>query len=117
MSVSAIQNTNAAEAASQSAASAAANAASTSTLANENVFMQLLVAQLQYQDPDNPTTGTEFVTQLAQFSDLANTTEMASDLDAIKAAIVSAAPAAPASPSTAPTSPTTGSPQTPQSFI
>jgi flagellar basal-body rod modification protein FlgD len=32
--------------------------------------MQLLVAQIQYQDPTNPTDSTAFVTQLAQFSSL-----------------------------------------------
>lgn len=67
-----------------------AASAGTTVLANQNVFLQLLVAQLQYQDPDNPASGTEFVTQLAEFADLSNTTDMASDLDAIKAALTSA---------------------------
>ena len=56
-------------------------------LANQNVFLQLLVAQLQHQDPENPADGTQFVTQLAQFSELTNTTQMASDISAIKAAL------------------------------
>ncbi len=33
-------------------------------------FLQLLVAQLKGQDPLNPMDGTQFVTQLAQFSSL-----------------------------------------------
>ena len=33
-------------------------------------FLLLLVAQLKGQDPLNPMDGTEFVTQLAQFSSL-----------------------------------------------
>jgi len=36
----------------------------------EQQFLQLLVAQLQNQDPLNPMDGTQFVTQLAQFSEL-----------------------------------------------
>ena len=75
-----------------------AASSSLSSLANQNVFLQLLVAQLKYQDPDNPADGTEFITQLAQFSELANSTDMASDLDSIKAAVtqpVSTTPPAP----------------------
>jgi flagellar basal-body rod modification protein FlgD len=42
----------------------------TSSLGNEQVFLQLLVAQIKNQDPMNPTDSTTFMTQLAQFSDL-----------------------------------------------
>ena len=56
----------------------------TDSLADQNVFLRLLVAQLQHQDPENPTDGTQFVTQLAQFSELSNTTQMAADIAAIK---------------------------------
>ncbi len=38
--------------------------------ADEQTFLQLLVTQLQNQDPTNPVDGTQFVTQLAQFSEL-----------------------------------------------
>jgi flagellar basal-body rod modification protein FlgD len=34
----------------------------------DSMFMQLLVAQIQNQDPLNPTDGTEYVNQLAQLS-------------------------------------------------
>jgi len=71
---------------------------SAATLGNQNVFLQLLVAQLKYQDPTSPADGTQFVTQLAQFSDLSNTTQMASDLDTIKQTLATmAAVAAPKS--------------------
>jgi flagellar basal-body rod modification protein FlgD len=60
-------------------------------LANQNVFLQLLVAQLKNQDPDNPVDGTTFITQLAQFSELSNSTQelantaaMATDLSSIQ---------------------------------
>lgn len=39
-------------------------------LANPDVFMKLLVAQLKYQNPTNPADGVEFMTQLTQFSQL-----------------------------------------------
>jgi flagellar basal-body rod modification protein FlgD len=52
-------------------------------LANESTFLQLLVAQLQNQDPASPMDGTTFVTQLAQFSDLEQNLAMRQDLDAL----------------------------------
>jgi flagellar basal-body rod modification protein FlgD len=50
---------------------------------DKDAFLQLLVAQMQYQDPLEPTSNTEFVSQYAQFSqveqmqNLAATSEMA----------------------------------------
>ena len=39
-------------------------------MANEQTFLQLLVAQIQNQDPLSPTDSMQFVSQLAQFSSL-----------------------------------------------
>lgn len=39
-----------------------------SSAMDKNAFLKLLIAQMQNQDPLNPTEGTEYVTQLAQFS-------------------------------------------------
>jgi flagellar basal-body rod modification protein FlgD len=50
---------------------------------SENQFLQLLVAQIQYQDPTNPTDSTAFVTQLAQFSSLEQLVAIHSDLDSL----------------------------------
>ncbi len=55
---------------SPSAANASSSDSATSSLANQNTFLQLLVAQLQNQDPLNPEDGTQFVSQLAQLSEL-----------------------------------------------
>jgi len=43
---------------------------SSSALGKEQVFLQLLVAQIKNQNPLNPTDGTQFMSQLAQFSSL-----------------------------------------------
>ncbi|WP_455714412.1 flagellar hook capping FlgD N-terminal domain-containing protein [Anaerosporobacter sp.] len=37
---------------------------------DKDAFLQLLVTQMKYQDPLNPSTDTEYVAQLAQFSQL-----------------------------------------------
>lgn len=41
-------------------------------------FLKLLVGQLRNQDPMNPSSDTDFIGQMAQFSQLEQTTNMAS---------------------------------------
>jgi flagellar basal-body rod modification protein FlgD len=48
------------------------------------MFLQLLVAQLQNQDPLNPSDGTQFVTQLAQFQQLEQSVNSGQDITAIR---------------------------------
>ena len=43
----------------------------------KNEFISLMVAQIQNQDPLNPLDGTEYVTQLATFSQVESTENMA----------------------------------------
>jgi len=52
-------------------------------LSTEQSFLQLLVAQLQNQDPLNPQDGTQFVSQLAQMSSLEQELQMRTDLDSM----------------------------------
>jgi flagellar basal-body rod modification protein FlgD len=52
--------------------------------ADKNMFLQLLVAQLQNQDPLNPTDSSTFVTQLAQFQQLESTVNMGEDVSQIR---------------------------------
>ena len=47
-------------------------------------FLMLLVAQLQNQDPLNPTDSTEYVAQLAQFSSLEQLMSVNGNLEAIQ---------------------------------
>jgi flagellar basal-body rod modification protein FlgD len=59
-------------------------ASSPSNTPNEGTFMQLLVAELQNQDPSNPADGTEFVTQLAEFQQLTTSMNMATSISNIQ---------------------------------
>jgi flagellar basal-body rod modification protein FlgD len=63
---------------------AAANAVPTEPkdLGSKEVFLQLLVSQIKNQDPLNPMDSMNFVTQLAQFSQLEATLGMRKDLQA-----------------------------------
>ena len=53
--------------------------------ANVNTFLQLLVAQIKNQNPLEPTDGTQFVAQLAQFSQLEQMIGVRSGVDAMRA--------------------------------
>jgi flagellar basal-body rod modification protein FlgD len=46
------------------------SASSINSLTSESTFLQLLVAQIQNQDPLNPTDSIQFVGQLVQYSEL-----------------------------------------------
>lgn len=54
---------------------------STTTTLGKEDFLTLLVAQLQNQDPLNPTDATEFTGQLAQFSSLEQLIDINSNLE------------------------------------
>jgi flagellar basal-body rod modification protein FlgD len=68
--------------------------------ASKDMFLKLLVAQLSHQDPLTPADGTEFVTQLAQFTTLEQSTQMGQDISAIRAVLAPALPTATSSSST-----------------
>jgi flagellar basal-body rod modification protein FlgD len=59
-------------------------AASQPAPVTENMFLQLLVAQLKNQDPLNPSDSTQFVTQLAQFQQMEQSMNMGQDVSAIR---------------------------------
>lgn len=60
---------------STSTTSTSSSSSSTSSL-GQDAFLQLLVTQLQYQDPLSPMDDKEFVAELAQFSSLEQLTEI-----------------------------------------
>ena len=64
-----------------------------SNMANTDTFLKLLVAQVQNQDPLNPADSMQFVSQLAQFSQLEQTINIRTDVEALRKDVESAAPA------------------------
>lgn len=52
-------------------------------LANKQTFLTLLVAQIKNQNPLNPADGTEFLSQLAQFSELEQLISIRQELESI----------------------------------
>jgi flagellar basal-body rod modification protein FlgD len=67
-------------------------------LTDKSTFIQLLVAQLKNQNPLNPADGMQFVTQLAQFTNLEQSLEMNASLKTIKDVLTAVPePAAPTS--------------------
>ena len=52
---------------------------------DKDAFLQLLVAQMKYQDPLEPTSNTEFVSQYAQFSQVEQMQNMAATAELARA--------------------------------
>jgi flagellar basal-body rod modification protein FlgD len=72
-------------------ATAANNTGTTGTTTTKELgrdaFLQLLVTQLEHQDPMKPQADTEFIAQLAQFSSLESLQHMRATLESIKIAV------------------------------
>ena len=52
---------------------------------DKDAFLQLLVAQMKYQDPLEPTSNTEYISQYAQFSQVEQMQNMAASSDLARA--------------------------------
>ncbi|HEY1718726.1 MAG TPA: flagellar hook capping FlgD N-terminal domain-containing protein [Verrucomicrobiae bacterium] len=52
---------------------------------NQNDFLQLLVAQMENQDPLNPQSDTDMAAQMAQFTSLTQSSAMSSSLSMLQA--------------------------------
>ncbi|MDE3155568.1 MAG: hypothetical protein KGN76_10730 [Acidobacteriota bacterium] len=99
----------------QTGAASTSSTAGTSALGNatkglgENAFLQLLVTQLQNQDPLQPQDPTQFVAELAQFSSLDMLTQINTSVQSLGTQLTS--PTATASTSSS-TTPSTSTPST-----
>ena len=74
----------------------AAGAAAKKTV-GQDAFLQLLVAQIRNQNPLDPADGVEFLSQLAQFSQLEQTIGVRDEISALRtqvSTIISAMPEA-----------------------
>ena len=52
-------------------------------IASKDAFLRLLVAQIRNQNPLNPADGVQFLTQLAQFSELEQMIGIRQELEAL----------------------------------
>ena len=78
-----ISGVNSTASTAQQTATSAAGATITNGV-DKNTFLKLLVAQMENQNPLNPADGMEYVTQLAQFTQLEQTMQISSDVTAIR---------------------------------
>lgn len=70
--------------------SAASNSAVTSAMSNsmdQADFLKLMTAQLQAQDPTNPMDNSQFVSQMAQFSQLSATQDLLSSVNTLTSTV------------------------------
>ncbi len=88
---SAVNSTSSSAATASTPTAAATSALSAPT---ESMFLNLLVAQIQNQDPLNPSDSTQFVSQLAQFSELEQVIGIRSDTDTLASSASSSTAAA-----------------------
>src|ERR1700755_1251880 len=55
---------------------------SSKSVADQDTFLKLLVAQLKYQDPSNPADSTQFLAQTAQFTQVQKLQQIAGMMQA-----------------------------------
>ena len=65
------------------------NSALSNTMSQAD-FIKLMTAQLQAQDPTNPVDNSQFVSQMAQFSQLSATQQLDTDLQSLASSVGSA---------------------------
>ena len=73
--------TNGLTAAEKQKAEAEAKTSKEASSMDKDSFLQLLVAQMKYQDPLEPTSNTEYIAQYAQFSQVESLQNMSQNMD------------------------------------
>ena len=82
--VAPVENGQVVETESQTSLAGASSSSSSSSL-DKDAFLQLLVAQMKYQDPLEPTSNTEYISQFATFSELEQMQNMSASMDLSRA--------------------------------
>jgi flagellar basal-body rod modification protein FlgD len=70
-----------------SGASTATSSTGTNTLISNDDFLKILIAQLQNQDPLNPTDANQFVTELAQMTQVQSLQSMQTSLSSLASSL------------------------------
>lgn len=82
--VAPVENGQVVETESQTSLAGTTSSSSSSSL-DKDAFLQLLVAQMKYQDPLEPTSNTEYISQFATFSELEQMQNMSASMDLSRA--------------------------------
>ncbi|MCY0880636.1 MAG: flagellar hook capping protein [Firmicutes bacterium] len=77
---------------SSSSAAVSSSSVSSSSQLGESAFLTLLSAELKYQDPLQPVNNTQFISELAQFSQLSAVTQQSQTLQNILTAVQHGSP-------------------------
>jgi flagellar basal-body rod modification protein FlgD len=86
--------------ASQAAQTDSTTAKTDASIVNKDDFLKLLVAQIKNQDPLNPTDGVQFLSQLAQFSQLEQLININTNMETLVGDAATTTPAAGSQPET-----------------
>ena len=84
-STSASSSTSTSGANNNNVSNALTNAVTGTNSLGENAFLQLLVTQMQHQDPTQPQSNTQFIAQLAQFTSVEQMTNVATTNNQLEA--------------------------------
>ena len=79
--IAAVEDGKVIESTSQSSLSSSSKTKEANGDMDKDAFLQLLVAQMKYQDPLQPTSNTEYISQYAQFSQVEQMQNMAASVE------------------------------------
>ena len=85
MAIAAIEDGKIVESNSAASLAQGADKKTSNSTVSKDQFLQLLVAQMKYQDPLEPTSNTEYISQYATFSELEQMQNMSASLELARA--------------------------------